>query len=713
MFEMTEYLWLIPFLPFLGAAIIALFGKTVLRGQSHWPCIAGAAGACVLSVMAFRAVADAESPLILSRYVWFAAGDLEVAFSMRADGLSAVMLVTVTFIGTLIAIYSSGYMHGDPGYPRFFAAVSLFLAAMTTLVLANNFILLYAGWEGVGLCSYLLVGFWFAKPSAAAAARKAFLVTRLGDIGLFLGILLLWGSQVWHPLRIDGVAQPPSLEYDVIFRLGPVIDKTTMTIACLLLFVGAVGKSAQFPLHVWLPDAMEGPSPVSALIHAATMVTAGVYLVARCTPLFGLVPEAQLVVAIIGGFTSLLAALIALTQTDLKRVLAYSTVSQLGYLFLALGAGTERLAVYAVMAAMFHLVTHAFFKALLFLGAGSVMHAMGDVIDMRRFSGLRKVLPVTHWTFLAGSAALAGLPFLSGFWSKDEILDVVFHASEATGSRYRTVYLILFFTALVTAGLTAFYTFRAYFMTFWGELRIPDEAYSHHHGGGHAADHGHSHPNGHADKHAITVKPAKDAITADVVHRDPNKQFESPPVMTVPLIILAIGSLFIGGFLTLGHAFAHFLEEHWMVLPPPDGIANLLPEGPIHADIQHHHNPWLMLGSSLLALGGAFLAYVLYVQKPTMAAEIASSMKGLYGMSRNKFYLDEIFAAMFVAPVNGLAGLSRLVDTHIVDGLVDLVGQLPAALGQAVRPLQNGLVQFYALLMALGVASFLLAVLLR
>jgi proton-translocating NADH-quinone oxidoreductase chain L len=697
MFDMTNWLWLIPFLPFAGCALIALFGKAFLRQQSHWPCILGAAGACVLSIITLLNVHGHEHPLILDQYVWFAAGDVQVGFSMRADGLSAVMLVTVTFIGSLIAIYASGYMHGDPGYPRFFAAVSLFLAAMTTLVLANNFILLYAGWEGVGVCSYLLIGFWFAKPSAAAAARKAFLVTRLGDIGLFLGILLLWSKCGY------------SLEYGDVFARAPQLDSWTLTVACLLLFTGAVGKSAQFPLHVWLPDAMEGPSPVSALIHAATMVTAGVYLVARCTPLFGHSPEAQIVVAVIGGFTSLLAALIALTQTDLKRVLAYSTVSQLGYMFLALGSGiasgNDKLAAFAVTAAIFHLVTHAFFKALLFLGAGSVMHAMGDVIDMRRFSGLHRVLPTTHWTFLIGSLALAGFPPLAGFWSKDEILAVCFEASEAS-RRFATVYLVLFFAALITAGLTAFYTFRGYFMTFWGELRIPDEAYLHHGHGGHD-DHGHhDHNHAHAIQtkhpHAVQTKPAE-------VHRDPNKKFESGPAMTIPLMILAVGSAFIGLILGANGMLAHFFEEHWMRLAPGDGgFPNLLP-----TPLVHKHYLLLMGGSTLFAVGGIALAYFVYVKHPAKATDMANSMKGLYGFSRNKFYLDELFGFLFVKPLEKAAQFSRLVDTYIVDGLVDLFGQLPASLGQALKPLQNGLVQFYALLMALGVAGFMLAVLLR
>ncbi|MBA2626894.1 MAG: NADH-quinone oxidoreductase subunit L, partial [Gemmatimonadales bacterium] len=384
-----SYLWLIPACPLLGSVLIACFGRW-LGKQSHWPCLLGAGAAGVLSFCTLIAVGRDFPPegtsAFTTCYTWFQAGDVDVTISLRADGLTAIMLVTVTFIGSLIAIYSIGYMSHDPAYPRFFAAVSLFLAAMTGLVLASNFILLYACWEGVGLCSYLLIGFWFAKPSAAAAARKAFLVTRLGDIGLFLGILMLW-TMFGHSLEFDNILGPNAA--------AP--DSTMLTVACLLLFTGAVGKSAQFPLHVWLPDAMEGPSPVSALIHAATMVTAGVYLVARCTPLFGMAPAAQIVVACIGAITALLAALIAVTQTDLKRVLAYSTVSQLGFMFIALGSGVQdhRLAVFAVTAAIFHLFTHAFFKAALFLAAGSVIIAMHHEQDMRKMGGLKAYLPIT------------------------------------------------------------------------------------------------------------------------------------------------------------------------------------------------------------------------------------------------------------------------------------------------------------------------------
>jgi NADH-quinone oxidoreductase subunit L len=641
-----SYMWLIPVLPLAASAVTAFLGPRVLKGHSHWPCVLAAAASCVLSILVMVFIAGGQGPVFRSYYTWFevhgGGGDaVNVGFSLRADGLTAIMLVTVTFVGSLIAIYSAGYMHGDPGYPRFFAEVALFLFAMTGLVMADNFLVLYAFWEGVGLCSYLLIGFWFTKPSAAAAARKAFLVTRIGDVGLILGIAFLWSQSM--PGRLPHYA----LDFDAVFRHATNHEMSAglLTAVCLLLFCGAVGKSAQFPLHVWLPDAMEGPSPVSALIHAATMVTAGVYLLARCMPMFVQAPEAQLVVACIGAFTALLAALMALTQTDLKKVLAYSTISQLGYMFLALGSGKGSLAQVAVVAAIFHLFTHAFFKALLFLGAGSVMHAMGNVIDMRRFGGLRRMLPTTHWTFLCGAAALAGIPLLSGFWSKDEILGTTAEATH-TGP-HKTIYIILLISGLVTAGLTAFYTFRAYFMTFWGEEKIPHEAGHHAH--------------------------------------------VSPPVMVWPLCILAVGAVGLG-----------------IIVQPFTGwFSELL-------GAEHEALNWGMMGlSSVIALGGLGLAYLMYVRTPALAADFARKNPGLYQLSRSRFYLDELYNALIVKPVSIFAQLCRVIDQYLVDGLVDLIGQVPRYLGVLFRPIQNGLVQFYALAMVLGLTVFLLSLLMR
>jgi NADH-quinone oxidoreductase subunit L len=702
MSDLQPVLWLIPGLPLIAAFLTAFFGPKWLGKHSHWPCILGAAGACVCAFITLSHVLDlareAEKPgasttVVVHYGTWISVGQsggkiggvegpvatphgVDVGLSLRADPLSASMLAMITFVGTLIAIFAVGYMHGEGGYPRFFAAVALFIFSMTLLVLGDNLILLYAGWEGVGLCSYLLIGFWFAKPAAAAAARKAFLVTRIGDVGLMLGILLLWYSFGYH-LDYDGL-------FDAVRKqhADGSLNDTTLTIGCLLLFCGAAGKSAQFPLHVWLPDAMEGPTPVSALIHAATMVTAGVYLVARCTPLFSLAPDAQLVVAVLGTITMLGAALIGLTQTDLKRVLAYSTLSQLGYMFLALGCALndQSLVAFAVGAAIFHLLTHAFFKALLFLSAGSVMHAMGGVIDMRRFSGLRKVLPYTHWTFLCGALALAGFPLLSGFWSKDEILDAAFQASHHPGNG--SIYFVLFLAGMLTAFLTAFYTFRAYFLTFWGELKVPPEAGAHGHGAEpEAAAHGHGHPHG--------VTPAPHGHGGGVAH-------ESPPVMTIPLVILAVFALGIGAALGSTHLFPNFFETATIF----HGL-NRATEGGL--------NLTLMTISSLLAVGGIALAWLMYVRQPDLPGKAARAAGVLYQLSYNKFYVDELYAALIVAPLQGVNQFSRIFDLNVLDQFVDLVGHVPVFLGKLFRPAQNGLVQFYAAAMVLGLTVFLLA----
>jgi NADH-quinone oxidoreductase subunit L len=652
MSSVHSYLWLIPALPLIAAAVIAFFGPRFLRGQSHWPCLAAVLASCVLSFLVLNAVngltpyrlpheslkeiaPEGEPPptrAYVEQYYHVAnIGNLDLRLTLRADGLSAIMLVTVTFVGFFIAVYSIGYMHGDPGYPRFFAEVSLFVAAMTLLVLADNFLVLYAGWEGVGLCSYLLIGFWFQKPSAADAARKAFLVTRLGDMGLLLGIILLW------------VKSGYALDYGTVFKaMSTPENEPYVGAACLLIFCGCVGKSAQFPLHVWLPDAMEGPTPVSALIHAATMVTAGVYLVARCTPLFVMAERVQLLVAVIGCFTALLGALIALTQNDLKRVLAYSTISQLGYMFLGVGSG-------AVVAGVFHLFTHAFFKALLFLAAGSVMHAMGGVIDMRRFSGLKRIMPWTRWTFLMGALALAGFPGFSGFWSKDEIIGGSLARAEQHGP-YAAWYLALFVVALVTAALTAFYTFRAYLLTFEGEERVPEEVGHHAH--------------------------------------------ESPPVMTGPLVVLAVGAVLAGLIEPTTHFFSHMLRQH------AAGIGELPEVGPDYT---------VMAVSSLIAVLGILGAVYVYRLHVGLADRMARGAPGLYQLSLNKFGFDELYAAFVVKPLEGFAEFCRIIDFYVVDKLVDIVGLVPRAFGVLFRPVQNGLVQFYALAMILGLTVFLLA----
>jgi NADH-quinone oxidoreductase subunit L len=648
-FDTPHLLLYVPLLPLIGAVLCGLFGTVPdLRRWAHLPAVicAGLSCACALAVVAHVADAGpvafpAQAPDSGEIY-WFkfdhGGTRMAVEFALSADQLAGVMLLGITFIGFWIAVFSIGYMHGSPGFARYFAHVSLFLASMTLLVLADNFLLMFAGWEGVGLCSYLLIGYWYDRPAAADAARKAFLVTRLGDVGLVIGIFLLW----W-------MAGKSGFAFGPIFDAGPqmaVEHPGMFAAACLLILCGAVGKSAQIPLYVWLPDAMEGPTPVSALIHAATMVTAGVYLLARCVPLFVLVPGVQLTVAVIGAATAILAAFIALTQHDLKRVLAYSTVSQIGFMFLAAGCAGPAVPALAVTAALFHLFTHAFFKAVLFLSAGSVMHGMHDVIDMREFGGLKRVLPVTRWTFLCGALALAGVPIFSGFWSKDMVLESALEAGH--DPRFGGVYMVLFGIGLATALMTAFYTFRAYYRTFEGELRMPEGSHPH-----------------------------------------------EPLVMTVPLIVLAVGAVAVGIIAEpFTHWFGGFLTKAPGIVRATGGRA-----------VDEHLNWGMMFASTVVALAGVALAYYVYRARPATAEKAARSAGGLYYLSLNKVYVDEVYNLLFVQPLNLLAGICRLIEAVVYD-LVRLIASIPRLLADLVRPLQNGLVQFYALSMAMGVAAF-------
>jgi len=653
----TDTLALLPLaFPLAAVLLTPLLGALKLHRFAHLPAIIAFASAATVAGVLLSFTADStahHASFSTEAITWFSTGLVTADFSVTIDPLSCIMLVTVTFIATWIAIFSAGYMDGDAGTVRFFTVMSLFVFSMCLLVMANNFLLLVAGWEGVGLCSYLLVGYYAAKPSAAAAARKAFLITRLGDAGMLLGIFLLWTAGGYH------------LDFDGLFRhlAQHPPPAGTMTAACLLLFCGAVGKSAQLPLYVWLPDAMEGPTPVSALIHAATMVTAGVYLLARCAPVFVMSPTAQIIVSLIGGFTALLAAFIALTQHDLKRVMAYSTVSQLGYMFMALGCSGAITPTLAVAAAIFHLFTHAFFKALLFLASGSVMHAMGGVIDIRKFGGLRHVMPITHITFAIGAAALAGLPIFSGFWSKDQILDSLFEASES-GPQYSSLYALVFLIAMLTVLLTAFYTFRAYFLTFWGPIRVPPEAGHHAH--------------------------------------------ESPGVMTVPLIVLAFGALFAGLLVEpIGHQFSHFLSRTHEL----DTANKLYSRQTFHQAIEHPHMNWpLAAVGVLLALGGVAASALLF-RRGTEPA-LPKDLQPLYGLSQNKVYVDEIYYGAVVKPAELLATGLRQFDGFL-DSLARLVAFAPRIAAASLRPLQNGLVQFYALSTVLGLIVFISFVVFR
>ncbi len=659
--------WLIPFFPLLGALVTAV-GARRLRGLAHLPVWAGIGLAFLVSL---GTLASADHAAKYTVFEWLSAGNLDVPFQVRVDGLSTMMLSMVTFVSGLVAIFAAGYMHGDPSYPRFFALIGLFVASMTGLVLSNNYLLTYVFWEGVGACSYLLIGFWYARPSAAAAAMKAFLVNRVGDFGFAIAIFWLWSIAPGH-----------DLSYDSIFAAAEAGSIPTSAIAgiSLLLFWGATAKSAQIPLYTWLPDAMEGPTPVSALIHAATMVTAGVYLLARSMPMVAMAPGVQAVIAATGCATALLAAAIALTQNDLKRVMAYSTVSQLGYMFMALGSGVGDVAQLAVVAAMFHLFTHAFFKALLFLASGSVMHAMGDVIDMRRFRGLRHRLPITYLTFAVGALALAAFPPLSGFFSKDEVLGAISGAIHASES-YSWLYQIVYWTALITAFMTAFYTGRAFFLTFHGPEKLPSpndpeappvDAHAH----GHADDaHGHHHEIGH----------------------------ESPPVMAIPLMILAGCTVLIGLICLVA----------WPITGgPAEWFAGHLEKTLGFEALGHgeHGFSWFTatLGT-LVGVGGIALAYVMYAEPGPLPGRMKERFGALYRASLGKFYVDEFYDATVVAVVRISASISDFVDTYVVDRLITGIALIPRAIGRARLALyQNGLIQFYAASSALCVAFLLL-----
>jgi NADH-quinone oxidoreductase subunit L len=666
---LIRYAWLVPFFPLLGALLAAAGGRW-LRQQAHWPVVLGIGLSCLVA-LGLLTVAEPEATTVVCD--WLDVSRLHVPIEFRVDGLTTMMLAMVTFVSTLVAIFAVGYMAGEPGYPRFFAVVGLFVASMTGLVLSNNYVLTYVFWEGVGTCSYLLVGFWYHKPSAAAAAKKAFLVNRVGDFAFAVALFWLWSVVPGHDLSYSNVLSPTTLSAlppETIWWIG------------MLLFWAATAKSAQVPLYVWLPDAMEGPTPVSALIHAATMVTAGVYLIARSTPLFVHVPGVQMVIAAIGCLTALLSATIALTQVDLKRVLAYSTVSQLGYMFMALGSGVGEVAQMAVVAAMFHLFTHAFFKALLFLGSGSVMHAMGGIIDMRRFGGLRHRMPYTCWTFLVGGLALSGILPFAGFWSKDEILSSLKQAAEHGPRGYATGYMVIYGLAVLTAFMTAFYTFRAFFKTFFGPEKLP------------SPDDPEAEEEAAADAHAH----AHDDSAHGHGH-DAHLGHESPPVMTVPLLILAVCAATVG--LIFGLPPGHSLFEHH--LSHTFGFEALG-----HPEHAHGFDPVTATVGTIAGVFGIALAWFLYGKPSPLPAQLARGLGPLYRASYDKFWIDEVYGYLVIAPVRGAAAFLALLDENLVHGLVRLTALIPRIFGREVlAPFQNGLIQFYAAVTALGVTGLL------
>ncbi|TKB78569.1 MAG: NADH-quinone oxidoreductase subunit L [Nitrospira sp.] len=627
---------LIPLLPFAAFLIVGLGGHW-LKDRAHLIAVPAVLGSFLLSVKAFMEVAGGE-PIAIPLYTWLTSGDLSIQLGLAIDRLTAVMLILVTVVSSLVHIYTIGYMRGEKGYARFFAYIALFTFSMLMLVMADNLLQLFVFWEAVGLCSYLLIGHWYERQSACAAATKAFLVNRVGDFGFLLGLLLVW--LVFGSLEYKTVfAQAAGLSGDttnLLERFGSAWSVSTITLICLLLFTGAVGKSAQVPLHVWLPDAMEGPTPISALIHAATMVTAGVFMVARLAPLYSLSPVAMDVVAVVGALTMVLGATIALTQTDIKRVVAYSTVSQLGYMMMACGVG-------AYAAGMYHLLTHGAFKALLFLGCGSVIIALHHEQDMRHMGGLKDKLPVTYWTFVVGSLALAGFPLTSGFFSKDDIL-VSTWSSGSLGQ-------VLAVLGLITALMTAFYSFRLVFVTFWGTSRV-----DHHH--------------------------------AAHIH-------EPSPTITMPLIILAVLAI-VTGYLGI-----------------PDFLAPVFPSQ--DGGVDHHGaaGMGIMLVATLMGLTGIAAAYLVYVKSPGLPDRLAQQWRRLYDLSLHKWYVDEAYDRSCVRPTLAAAdGLWKRVDMAVIDGAVNGVARVIAAGGSLLRLFQSGQTQHYALGMALGAVVILTAYLL-
>lgn len=639
------FAWMVPISPLLGCIACAILSVQGDRKIAHLPAIISLVFSALFTICLVLFGAQGESGnTLFEGYRYLNVGGLTLDISLKLDTLCLSLLVVVTSISAMIAIYSKDYMHDDPGFARYYAVFCGFVFSMTMLVLSHNLLMLYAFWEGVGTCSYLLIGFWFRKPSAAKAATKAFLVNRVADCFFLFGILLL-AYTMGLTQGVEAGNFFARLDFTNIFSAVPLMatqHPELLTTIGFLLMIGAIGKSAQFPFHVWLPDAMEGPTPVSALIHAATMVTAGVYLMARLSPLTENTPAVLSAVAWLGGITAFIAAWMALFQDDLKRVLAYSTVSQLGYLFMALGAGAIKdLMVVAVTAAMFHLVTHAFFKALLFLSAGNVMHAMGDIIDMRQFGGLRKVLPRTNILFLIGAAALAGLPPLAGFFSKDGILAVLADASK--DGEYGNQFSILLGIGFVTALMTAVYTSRAYFRTFHGNEKVPDEAGHHAH--------------------------------------------EATNVMLSPMLVLAIGAVVTG-----------------LALGPTHALGNYLGQTPaLHAHAEHHEELWVMALSGILAVVGVGIGYGLSKVGPSTAASGAWVAFADFG--RNRLYIDWIYNFLLVAPLEWFSRLLGWFDTNVIDSLAMQIASVPRLFGLLGQRVQNGRLPGYSYITAVGIAA--------
>jgi NADH-quinone oxidoreductase subunit L len=627
---MIKLVWLVPLLPLIGFIIIGLFGKKLSKG------LVGIIGSGVIFAAFAVAVGifmeltgSSTKQYTVDLFSWITAGKLSIPFSFLVDPLSSLFLLIITGIGFLIHVYSTGYMHEDEGFSRFFAYLNLFVFFMLLLVLGSNYLIMFVGWEGVGLCSYLLIGFWFKNTAYNNAAKKAFIMNRIGDLGFLMGIILIFVTF-------------GSISYHEVFEQAKhfIGDDRVITAIGLLLFVGAIGKSAQLPLYTWLPDAMAGPTPVSALIHAATMVTAGIYMIARSNILFTLSPFAMEVVAIVGVCTALFAATIGLAQNDIKKVLAYSTVSQLGYMFLALGIG-------AYTGAVFHVMTHAFFKALLFLGAGSVIHAMSGEQDIRKMGGLKKYIPLTHLTFLIGTLAIVGFPGFSGFFSKDEILA---HAYEHSP--------LLWFLGVLGAAMTTFYMFRLYFLTFKGTFR-----------GTHEQEH-HLH--------------------------------ESPKSMTLPLIVLAALSL-LGGLIGIPAVFGgtHYLE-HFLAPVFEESSFRM-----VHHLSEETEITLMVIAVSVMAVA-IYYAYKIYSKEQTVPAEEGTELKPLHKLVYKKYMVDELYENLFTKPLNFISeGLHKIVDNQLVDGIVNGCGMAVNGISGVIRKAQTGNIGFYVFVMVISIVLIL------
>ena len=647
---MLEHVWLIPLFPAIGFLINGLFGRGLGKKVVSWvgPSVIGLSFLTSILIF-FELIGRPPTERHFEKVIfdWVVSGSFQTVIGYQIDPLSILMALVVSGVSFFIHIYSVGYMHDDPGFTRYFTYLNLFVFMMLNLILANNFLLMFVGWEGVGLCSYLLIGFWYEKDSASNAGKKAFVVNRVGDFGFLLGMFLLFIN--FGTLDFTDIFGP-------LQKNPHLIGTATATTITILLFVGACGKSAQIPIYVWLPDAMEGPTPVSSLIHAATMVTAGVYMVARCNVLYSMAPISMAIVAIVGVATAIYTASIGFCQNDIKKVLAYSTISQLGYMFLGVGVG-------AFSAGIFHLMTHAFFKGLLFLGAGSVMHALSGELDMRKMGALRKKIPYTFWTFFIATLAISGIPFLSGFFSKDEILWQAFSSSHG--------HWLLWAVAALAAGMTAFYMFRALFMTFFGQSRV-DEHVAHH------------------------------------VH-------ESPKIMTVPLMVLAVLSV-IGGYIGVPHVLGGANHIHEFLAPVLGGGAE---SAKTHAGISILSQAWasggeagghsaalefvMMAVSVVIALIGIGIAYLFYVKNPALPKLAAEKWKGLYKLVYNKYYVDELYEILFINSLKNLGtGLWKGFDEFVIDGTINGIAYFIGLLSGVMRKMQTGLVQNYAFSMILG-----------